>query len=219
MLEVLEADCDHHVASADGLAARHRRAKPTAFVIRAIESFEKERQGIDLPLLLKPVCVGQVTLERQRFDIGRRPPLDFEELLDGVDPQGVKLYIAGGAKVHAPGHVDFQKVHGLPNDQVIDAAIPGVNCHRQAIRPGPDDKQIGLFFHVLGASILRRVFLSWRAPTTCRRGRGEVLIPKPFSFVQRPAKHNQRFADQAPPVLDRFRELRTDTRTNPLGIK
>jgi hypothetical protein len=102
------------VSSADGLAVRHGGAKPTALTARAIESLDKDRSGIDLLLFLKPLRVGQVEPERERFDIGRRPALDLQELLNCMDPKGVQLHIAARAQVHASGMLTFQKSMGFP---------------------------------------------------------------------------------------------------------
>src|SRR6516162_6202166 len=148
------------VSSADGLAVRHGGAKPTALTVRAIESLDKDRSGIDLRLFLKPLRVGQVEPERERFDIGRRPALDLQELLNGMDPKGVQLHIAARAQVHALGHVDFPEVHRLPNDHVVDAEMAGVGRHGQTIRSCPDDQQICRVVHAPELSMSTLVLLT-----------------------------------------------------------
>jgi hypothetical protein len=82
MPEVLEAYGDHHVLGADGPTVLHGRAKSTVLTVCAIEPFDEDRHCIDLFLFLKPLRVGQVKLERQRFHrattgdsyLNREPP-------------------------------------------------------------------------------------------------------------------------------------------------
>src|SRR5215470_19580146 len=99
MLEVLQAYGDHRVLSADSLAVRHGRAKLTALTICPIEPLDKDRQSTYPLLFLEPLRVGQVELERERFDIAGRQVLDVQELLNRMEPKGVKMPVAGRAQI------------------------------------------------------------------------------------------------------------------------
>ena len=114
MPEILEAHGYHHMLGADGLTGLHGRQKSTVLTVFGIEPLDEDRHGIDLFLFLKPLRVGQVKLERQRFDTGGRQPLDLQELLNGVDSKGSMCTSLRVRRYMPAGMLTFQKSMGFP---------------------------------------------------------------------------------------------------------
>lgn len=110
--------------------------------VRRVEPLNVPRHRCDVLLLLKPFRVRKVKLERKRFDVFRRLPSLRKKVVDGVDVSRIEMPITRGAQVHPGRHILAPKLHRPANDDMLDAKVRRLRCHRQPKRPRADDEQI-----------------------------------------------------------------------------
>src|SRR4026208_497027 len=101
----------------------------------------------DFLLLLKPLRVAKVEIERERLDLKRGQALACQKALDGVPSQGVEVPIALRSKIHSFRHVHLPKLHGLSDYHMAYAEMLGVGGRCETEGSGTDNEQARATFH------------------------------------------------------------------------
>src|ERR1700752_1540457 len=107
-----------------------------------IELPNANRQRLNVLLLLKPVDVREIEIEREWFYVAARFALRFEKLLDRVVVLWIEMPVAGGAQVHPLRHVLAPELHRFSDDQIIDSGVSRLGGDCQPKRPCADNQQI-----------------------------------------------------------------------------
>src|SRR5689334_10820673 len=105
------------------------------------------RKRRDFLLLLKPLRVEKVEIERKRLDLIGGQALACQEALDRVPSQRVEMPIAGRSKIQSLRHVRLPKLHRLSDHHVINAEMLGIGGRCESEGSGTDDEQVRANFH------------------------------------------------------------------------
>ena len=135
---MLEAWSEYYFFRSYRLATFCNRDKMFAFGV-VIQPANVYRQGAELLLLLKPLSVGEVEVERERFDVRGAFTLRLQERFDRMEIERIEVPVARGAEVHALGHVPSPKFHWLADDKMLDAGVRCLSGERQPKRPRAND--------------------------------------------------------------------------------
>jgi hypothetical protein len=92
-------------------------------IVLAKDLADVNRQWFNTLLLLKPVNVREIEVERQWFDVLWCLTSRLQVRLDRVNVLRIEMPVTSGAQKHPLRHVRPPKLHRLPHDHMLNLLV------------------------------------------------------------------------------------------------